>query len=63
VADEESKLKDTLYKPVGALLEGAVEDTWPAIRILLRNETKTAVFEFTNAFSGYEMDEDAYKIR
>ena len=57
----QSKLKDALYGPVEALLEGAAEDTWPAIRKLLRNETKTIVFEFTDALSGYEMDEDAKK--
>nr|GEV60259.1 protein root hair defective 3-like [Tanacetum cinerariifolium] len=57
----ESKLKDALYGPVEALLEGAAEDTWPAIRKLLRNETKMAVFEFTDALSGYEMDEDTKK--
>ncbi|GJX64419.1 root hair defective 3-like protein [Tanacetum coccineum] len=59
--DATSKLKDTLYGPVEALLEGAAEDTWPAIRKVLRNETKTVVFEFTDALSGYEMDEDAKK--
>ncbi|GKC40279.1 root hair defective 3-like protein [Tanacetum coccineum] len=32
-----------------------------AIRKVLRNETKTVVFEFTDALSGYEMDEDAKK--
>ncbi|GJR19095.1 hypothetical protein Tco_0967622 [Tanacetum coccineum] len=28
-------LKDTLFGPVGVLIEGVVEDTWPDIRILL----------------------------
>ncbi|KAI3772903.1 hypothetical protein L6452_04097 [Arctium lappa] len=57
----ESKVKEVLYAPVEALLEGAAEDTWPAIRKLLRNETKTAVSELSDALKGFEMDEDAKK--
>ncbi|KVI12326.1 Root hair defective 3 GTP-binding [Cynara cardunculus var. scolymus] len=57
----ESKAKEVLYAPVEALLEGAAEDTWPAIRKLLRNETKTVVSEFSDALKGFEMDEDAKK--
>lgn len=57
----QSKLKESLYGPVEALLEGAADDTWPAIRKLLRNETKTAVYEFSDALSSFEMDEDAKK--
>ncbi|XP_076958102.1 protein ROOT HAIR DEFECTIVE 3-like [Bidens hawaiensis] len=53
----ESKLKEALYGPVEALLEGASDDTWPAIRKLLRQETKKAVSEFSLALTGFEMDE------
>ncbi|KAI3727323.1 hypothetical protein L1987_67136 [Smallanthus sonchifolius] len=53
----ESKLKEALYGPVEALLEGASDDTWPAIRKLLRQETEKAVSEFSFALSGFEMDE------
>ncbi|KAI7735777.1 hypothetical protein M8C21_000539 [Ambrosia artemisiifolia] len=53
----ESKLKEALYGPVEALLEGATDDTWPAIRKLLHQETKKAVSEFSSALSGFEMDE------
>ncbi|KAL9999391.1 putative P-loop containing nucleoside triphosphate hydrolase [Helianthus debilis subsp. tardiflorus] len=53
----ESKLKEALYGPVEALLEGASDDTWPAIRKLLHQETKKAVSEFSSALSGFEMDE------
>ncbi|KAF5810436.1 putative P-loop containing nucleoside triphosphate hydrolase [Helianthus annuus] len=57
----ESNLKNALYGPVEALLEGAAADTWPAIRKLLRNETKTALSKFSKALAGFEMDEDAKK--
>ncbi|KAK1434208.1 hypothetical protein QVD17_11127 [Tagetes erecta] len=53
----ESKLKEALYGPVDALLEGASDDTWPAIRKLLRQETEKAVSEFSFALSGFEMGE------
>ncbi|PWA80943.1 protein ROOT HAIR DEFECTIVE 3 [Artemisia annua] len=53
----ESKLKEALYGPVEALLEGASDDTWPAIRKLLSRETEKAVSEFSFALSGFEMDE------
>ncbi|KAL7588713.1 hypothetical protein Lser_V15G38977 [Lactuca serriola] len=57
----ESKVKTTLYGPVEALLEGAADDTWHAIRKLLRNESETAMFEFSDALSGLEMEESAKK--
>lgn len=44
-----------------ALLEGAADDTWHAIRKLLRNESETAMFEFSDALSGLEMEESAKK--
>ncbi|KAJ0785144.1 putative P-loop containing nucleoside triphosphate hydrolase [Helianthus annuus] len=53
----ESKLKEALDGPVGALLEGGGDDTWPAIRKLFHHETKTAVSEFSVSLSGFEMDE------
>ncbi|KAK9066113.1 hypothetical protein SSX86_015515 [Deinandra increscens subsp. villosa] len=53
----ESKLKEALDGPVGALLEGGGDDTWLAIRKLFDHETKTAVSEFSGALSGFEMDE------
>nr|GEX47807.1 protein root hair defective 3-like isoform X2 [Tanacetum cinerariifolium] len=55
--EDESKLKEALYGPVEARLEGASDDTWPAIRKLLSRETETAVSEFSFALSGFEMDE------
>ncbi|EYU45854.1 hypothetical protein ABFS82_04G096500 [Erythranthe guttata] len=53
----ETKLNEALSGPVEALLDGASDDTWPAIRKLLRRETETAVRGFSNALSGFEMDE------
>nr|XP_043622361.1 protein ROOT HAIR DEFECTIVE 3-like [Erigeron canadensis] len=57
----ESKLKEALYGPVGAILEGAADDTWPAIRKLLAKETKSAISDVSSALSSFEMDEDAKK--
>ncbi|KAL3824449.1 hypothetical protein ACJIZ3_020478 [Penstemon smallii] len=53
----ETKLSEALAGPVEALLDGASDDTWPAIRKLLQRETKTAVSGFSSALSGFEMDE------
>ncbi|GJS71269.1 root hair defective 3-like protein isoform X1 [Tanacetum coccineum] len=55
-AQFESKLKEALDGPVGALLEGGGDDTWPAIRKLFHHETKVAVSEFSVALSGFELD-------
>ncbi|KZV51416.1 hypothetical protein F511_20580 [Dorcoceras hygrometricum] len=53
----ETKLNEALSGPIESLLEGASDDTWPAIRKLLRRETETAVTEFSSALSGFEMDD------
>ncbi|KAL3639767.1 Cell wall protein rhd3 [Castilleja foliolosa] len=53
----ETKLNEALSGPVEALLDGASDDTWPAIRKLLRRETEIAVSGFSNALAGFEMDE------
>nr|XP_043635564.1 protein ROOT HAIR DEFECTIVE 3-like [Erigeron canadensis] len=55
----ESKLKEALDGPVGALLEGGGDDTWPAIRRLFLHETKVAVSQFSVALAGFEMEEQA----
>lgn len=41
-----------------ALLDGANDETWPAIRKLLRREGELAVYGLTNALSGFDMDEE-----
>ncbi|CAA0814622.1 Protein ROOT HAIR DEFECTIVE 3 homolog 1 [Striga hermonthica] len=53
----EKKLNEALSEPVEALLDGASDDTWPAIRKLFRRETETAVTGFSKELSGFEMDE------
>ncbi|KAK6128020.1 hypothetical protein DH2020_038223 [Rehmannia glutinosa] len=53
----EKKLNEALSGPVEALLDGASDDTWPAIRKLFRRETEKAVSGFSSALSGFEMDE------
>ncbi|GER53517.1 protein ROOT HAIR DEFECTIVE 3 homolog [Striga asiatica] len=53
----EKKLNEALSEPVEALLDGASDDTWPAIRKLYRRETETAVTGFSKELSGFEMDE------
>ncbi|XP_060205885.1 protein ROOT HAIR DEFECTIVE 3-like [Lycium barbarum] len=55
----ETKLNEALAGPVEALLDGAGDDTWPAIRKLLQRETDTAVSGFASALSGFEMDEES----
>ncbi|KAK6148720.1 hypothetical protein DH2020_016245 [Rehmannia glutinosa] len=53
----QKKLYEAISGPVEALLDGASNDTWPAIRKLFRRETDTAVTGFSGALSGFEMDE------
>ncbi|CAN4086940.1 unnamed protein product [Withania somnifera] len=55
----ETKLNEALAGPIEALLDGAGDDTWPAIRKLLQRETETAVSGFAAALSGFEMDEES----
>ncbi|KAL7162621.1 hypothetical protein ACSBR2_042997 [Camellia fascicularis] len=53
----EKKLNEALLGPVDALLDGAGDDTWPAIRKLLRRERESAVFGLSAALSSFDMDE------
>ncbi|XP_057797183.1 protein ROOT HAIR DEFECTIVE 3 [Salvia miltiorrhiza] len=53
----EKKLNEALAAPVEALLDGASDDTWPAIRKLLRRETEAAISGFSSALSGFEIDD------
>lgn len=54
----QKKLNDALAAPVEALLDGASDDTWPAIRQLLRRETEAAISGFSSALSGFEIDDE-----
>lgn len=53
----EAKLNDALSAPVEALLDGANNETWPAIKKLLQRETESAISGFSSALSGFDMDE------
>ncbi|KAK1375943.1 Protein ROOT HAIR DEFECTIVE 3-like [Heracleum sosnowskyi] len=53
----EKKLCEALSAPVEALLDGASDETWPAIRKLLQRECEIAISGFSSALSGFEMDE------
>ena len=59
VVQLQAKLKDALSGSVEALLDSANSDTWPKIRILLKHETQTAVSRFSDALSGFDMDDQA----
>ncbi|KAH9664987.1 protein ROOT HAIR DEFECTIVE 3 [Citrus sinensis] len=54
----EAKLNESLSGPVEALLDGANNETWPAIRKLLRCETESAISGFSDALYGFDMDEE-----
>ncbi|OMO70752.1 Root hair defective 3 GTP-binding protein [Corchorus capsularis] len=53
----EAKLNEALSAPIEALLDGANNETWPAIRKLLQRETASAVSGLSSALSGFDMDE------
>ncbi|RZR73538.1 hypothetical protein BHM03_00025382 [Ensete ventricosum] len=53
----EGRLTKALSEPVEALLDAASDDTWPAIRELLRRETKYAISGFSSALSAFNLDE------
>ncbi|KAJ4953653.1 hypothetical protein NE237_030485 [Protea cynaroides] len=54
----EGKLNVALMEPVEALLDAANDETWPAIRKLLKNETESAVSGFSSALAGFDIDEE-----
>ncbi|KAL3720863.1 hypothetical protein ACJRO7_005637, partial [Eucalyptus globulus] len=55
----EAKLNEALSGPVEALLEGANNETWLAIRKLLSRETESAVTGLSGALSGFDLDEQS----
>uniref|UniRef100_A0A1D1Z3X6 Protein ROOT HAIR DEFECTIVE 3 homolog n=1 Tax=Anthurium amnicola TaxID=1678845 RepID=A0A1D1Z3X6_9ARAE len=52
----EGKLSRALSEPVEALLDSASDDTWTAIRKLLRRESELAITGFSSALSDFELD-------
>ncbi|KAG9455655.1 hypothetical protein H6P81_000163 [Aristolochia fimbriata] len=55
----EERLNKALVEPVEALLDAARDDTWEAIRTLLRREADAAVSEFSSALSGFDLDQSS----
>ncbi|XP_077211789.1 protein ROOT HAIR DEFECTIVE 3-like [Tasmannia lanceolata] len=53
----EGQLKVALGEPVGALLDAAGSDTWPAIKKLLQRETESAISGLSSAISGFDIDQ------
>lgn len=53
----QTKLNEALSGPVESLFDEASDDTWSAIRKLLRSETETAISAFSAALSGFEIEE------
>ncbi|KAK1259395.1 Protein ROOT HAIR DEFECTIVE 3 [Acorus gramineus] len=56
-AQYEEQLNRALAEPVEALLDAADDDTWPAVRELLKRETNSAVAGFSSALSPFEIDQ------
>ncbi|KMZ73350.1 putative Protein SEY1 [Zostera marina] len=53
----EEKLNEGLVEPVKALLEAATDDTWPAIRKLLKRETELVTSGLSSSISGFDIDQ------
>ncbi|GMH16016.1 hypothetical protein Nepgr_017857 [Nepenthes gracilis] len=53
----EAKLNEALRGPVDALLDGAGDDTWPAIRELLQREIQLAISKLSDDLSTFDTDE------
>ncbi|KAL5999593.1 hypothetical protein ACLOJK_037878 [Asimina triloba] len=56
-AQYEGQLNAALAEPMVGLLDGASHDTWPAIKMLLERESASALSGFSNALSGFEIDQ------
>ncbi|CAN8235202.1 unnamed protein product [Cochlearia groenlandica] len=54
----ESKLHVALSEPVEALLEGANDETWTAVKKLHRRETESAVTGLSSALACFDMEEE-----
>ncbi|KAJ3671153.1 hypothetical protein LUZ60_008579 [Juncus effusus] len=54
----EKQVDKALKDPVEALLDAAGDDTWPAIRNLLKKETKVAVSGLESDLSSFELDQE-----
>ncbi|CAH8278258.1 unnamed protein product [Arabidopsis lyrata] len=57
-ANYEKRLTQALSEPVESLFEAGGKETWPSIRKLLKRETETAVTDFLDVVTGFELDHD-----
>ncbi|CAA7057337.1 unnamed protein product [Microthlaspi erraticum] len=55
-ANCEKRLSKALSEPVESLFEAGGKETWPSIRTLLKRETETAVTNFLDDVTGFELD-------
>ncbi|CAH2046365.1 unnamed protein product [Thlaspi arvense] len=55
-ANYEKRLIQALSEPVESLFEAGGKETWPSIRTLLKRETETAVTDFLDVVTGFELD-------
>ncbi|XP_010481636.1 PREDICTED: protein ROOT HAIR DEFECTIVE 3 homolog 2-like [Camelina sativa] len=56
IANYEKRLSQALSEPVESLFEAGGKDTWPSIRKLLKRETETAVTDFLDVVTGFELN-------
>lgn len=52
----QKRLTQALGEPVESLFEAGGKETWPSIRTLLKRETETAVRDFLDVVTGFELD-------
>lgn len=52
----QKRLTQALSEPVESLFEAGGKETWPSIRTLLKRETETAVRDFLDVVTGFELD-------
>lgn len=57
-SNPQGRLSKALAEPVEALLDSASNDTWPAIRKLLRRESEFALAEFSSSLSNFDLDRE-----
>ncbi|XP_023643020.1 protein ROOT HAIR DEFECTIVE 3 homolog 1 isoform X1 [Capsella rubella] len=58
----ESKVHEALSEPVEALLEGANNETWTAVKKLYQRETESAVSGLSSALAGFDMEDETRDI-
>lgn len=54
----QKRLETALAEPVAALLDAATSDTWPSIKKLLVQETRSATEDLSSVLVGFELDKE-----